>query len=127
MDEKALFTLEFPKVLERLARHASFSLSEERARALRPVATLEKAEHLLAETSEARKLLGAQAQMGVGGARDVRAAVQNASRGLALTPVELLDIKGSLVAARSLARRLTEAEASYPLLAAIATSMPHPG
>jgi DNA mismatch repair protein MutS2 len=126
MDEKALFTLEFPKVLERLARHASFSLSEERARALRPVATLEKAEHLLAETSEARKLLGAQVQMGVGGARDVRAAVQNASRGLALTPVELLDIKGTLVAARSLARRLTEAETSYPLLAAIATSMPHP-
>ncbi len=126
MDEKALFTLEFPKVLERLARHAAFSLSEERARALRPAATLEKAEHLLAETGEARKLLGAQPQTGVGGARDVRASVAGASRGLALAPVELLDVKGTLVAARTLARGLADAAANYPLLAGIAVGMPHP-
>ncbi len=126
MNEKALHTLEFPKVLERLAHHASFSLSEERARALRPAANIEEAQRLLAETSEARQLLSAQPQTGVGGARDLRNSLQNASRGMALTPGELLDVKGTLAAARSLARRLLDAETSYPLLAGVAASMPHP-
>lgn len=126
MDEKAIQTLEFPKVLERLARHASFSLSEERARGLRPAASIEASQRLLAETSEARQLLSTQPQTGVGGARDLRSSLQNASRGMALTPGELLDVKGTLAAARSLARRLLDAEATYPLLAGIAAGMPHP-
>jgi len=126
MDEKAIQTLEFPKVLERLARHASFSLSEERARALRPAATVDEAQRLLAETSEGRQLLSAQPQTGVGGARDLRASLQNASRGMALTPGDLLDVKGTLAAARSLARQLLDAQSTYPLLGAIAGNMPQP-
>lgn len=126
MDEKTIQTLEFPKVLERLARHAAFSLSEERARALRPAAAIDGAQHLLAETSEARQLLNTKPQTGVGGARDLRASLQNATRGMALTPGELLDVKGTLAAARSLARQLLDSAAAYPLLAGTAGNMPHP-
>ena len=49
MDEKTLVTLEFPKVLERLANYAAFSASGELARALRPAETLEdRLQHMVA-------------------------------------------------------------------------------
>ncbi len=126
MDEKALHTLEFPKVLERLARHTAFSVSHERAEALRPAADIDVARHRLAETSEGRALLEDQPKLGVGGARDLRPALGNARRGMALTAPELLDVKGTLVAARTLARQLQDAESSYPLLAERAAQMPQP-
>ncbi|MCL4258466.1 MAG: hypothetical protein KJZ53_08055, partial [Anaerolineales bacterium] len=78
MDEKALQTLEFPKVLERLAHHTVFSVSQERAEALRPAADIDAARRRLAETSEARALLEDQPKVGVGGARDLRPALGNA-------------------------------------------------
>lgn len=126
MDEKALQTLEFPKVLERLARHSAFSVSHERALALRPAVDIDAARRRLAETSEARALLDDQPKLGVGGARDLRPALGNARRGMALTAPELLDVKGTLVAARTLARQLQDAEASCPLLAELAAQMPQP-
>lgn len=126
MNEKALLTLEFPKVLERLARHTAFSVSHERAMALRPAADIDAARRRLAETHEARTLLEDQPKLGVGGARDLRPALGNARRGMALTAPELLDVKGTLVAARTLARQLQDAQASYPLLAELAAQMPQP-
>ncbi len=126
MDEKALNTLEFPKVLERLARHTAFAVSYERALALRPAADIDAARTLLAETGEARALFANQPTLGVGGARDVRPALGNARRGMALTAPELLDIKGTLVAARTLARQLEDVQASYPLLASLGAQMPQP-
>jgi DNA mismatch repair protein MutS2 len=126
MDEKALNTLEFPKVLERLARHTAFSLSAELARFLRPAPHLEEAQRELRITSEARQLLKDQPQTGVGGARDLRTYLEAASRGQALTPAELLDVKGTLVAGRNLARKLVDLEAEIPLLAGIAAGIPNP-
>lgn len=126
MDEKALHTLEFPKVLERLARHTAFSVSHERAEALRPAADIDAARRRLAETSEGRALLEDQPKLGVGGARDLRPALGNARRGMVLTAPELLDVKGTLVAARTLARQLQDGEATYPLLAERAAQMPQP-
>ncbi|MCL5429246.1 MAG: endonuclease MutS2 [Chloroflexi bacterium] len=126
MDEKALNTLEFPKVLERLARHTVFPPSTERARALRPANGLDGAQRSLAETAEARLMLANDPQTSIGGARDIRLSLDNAVRGLALTPAELLDVKGTLVAARVLARKLVEEQSSFPLLAGIAEAMPSP-
>ncbi|MBX3048282.1 MAG: endonuclease MutS2 [Anaerolineales bacterium] len=126
MDEKALQTLEFPKVLARLARHASFSLSVERAAELRPASSLAEAQHWLALTTEARQLVKARPQTSVGGARDLRAYLQAARRGQALAANELLDIKGTLVAGRTLARQLMDEVGERPLLAAIAEQMPSP-
>jgi DNA mismatch repair protein MutS2 len=126
MDEKALHTLEFAKVLERLARYAAFSLSAEKARELTPVLALEEAQRLLNETAQARSLLKKEPQTGVGGARDLRAYLETARRGQPLTPNELLDIKGTLSSGRLLSRKLIELKDEYPLLAAIAEQMPAP-
>ena len=54
MDEKTLATLEFDKVLERLAGFTAFSASGELARHLRPTKNLEQALLRLQRTREAR-------------------------------------------------------------------------
>lgn len=126
MDQKALHTLEFPKILDRLARHTVFAPSAEAARALQPAASIDAARALLAETQEARQLFAKDPQLSIGGARDIRLPLDNARRGMALTPAELLDVKGTLVAARVLARKLAEQQETIPLLAAIAAAMPSP-
>jgi len=126
MDEKALNTLEFHKVLEHLARHTVFAPSAEKARSLRPAEGIDQARRLLGETTEARRLFTEDPQLSIGGARDIRVPLDSAKLGLVLTPAELLDVKGTLVAARVLVRKLMERQKGIPLLAGIAAGMPSP-
>ena len=56
MDEKTLHTLEFPKILQRLASYTSFEPSAEKALALRPTNDIAEARRRLAETNEAIRL-----------------------------------------------------------------------
>lgn len=126
MDEKALFTLEFPKVLERLAQHTAFAVSRELALAARPQTEMDAVQRLLAETREARGLIEEEPGLSIGGARDVREALASAARGQVLTPGDLLDVKATLVAARSMARRFADADAETPQLAANASALPQP-
>jgi DNA mismatch repair protein MutS2 len=116
MDKKALQTLEFPKVLARVAQHCTFSVAAEKALQIRPVIDLEDAHRLQAQTAEARQVLEEQPQFSVGGARDIRESVNNAARGQTLIASELLDVKSTLVAARSLQRRFKNEEESFPKL-----------
>ena len=124
MDEKSLHTLEFPKILERLAAYTAFQASAEKARALRPSADILEARRRLAETSEAAQLLSTHPGLTIGGARDVRPQVDLAAHGGVLTPVELLDVKSTLLAARILARTFERLGAQYPNLADIAAQIP---
>ncbi len=124
MDEKALHTLEFPKILARLAGYCAFSASTALARSLRPAAELEAARRLQAETREARLLLAARPETSIGGARDVRPQVAAASRGQALQPGDLLDIKATLISSRTLARVFAGQEGGYPHLAELAARLP---
>ena len=124
MDEKTLHTLEFPKILERLAAYTAFQASAEMARALRPSADIQEARHRLAETSEAVQLLSTHPGLTIGGARDVRPQVDLAAHGGVLTPVELLDVKSTLLAARTLVRTFERLEGQYPNLADIAAQIP---
>lgn len=126
MDEKALNTLEYGKVLERLAQHTVFPISREMALCLRPVTRLDDAKRRLAEAAEARLILKDRPQFGIGGARDIRAALESARRGQALPPGDLLDVKGSLVAARIIVRYFEGQEDQLPQLSGIATSLPAP-
>ena len=57
MDEKTLVTLEFQKILERLASYANFSASADLARDLRPVSEFDEVVKRQARTTEARRLL----------------------------------------------------------------------
>jgi len=126
MDDKTLQTLEYYKILERVAGYTAFPASTEMARALRPSIDLDEARSLQAETSEAVQLLIVHADLTIGGARDVREFVQLAQRGGVLTPTDLLDVKSTLVAARTLARTFERLEAQYPHLFAIVSQLPPP-
>ena len=102
MDEKSLTTLEYSKVLDRLAAYADFSASADLARAIRPTDDLQQALDRLAFTTEARRLLSVKSEVSIGGAHDVRALVERAARSSVLLPGELLEIKYTLVSARDL-------------------------
>jgi DNA mismatch repair protein MutS2 len=126
MDEKTLHTLEYHKILERLAAYAAFAASAEKARALRPTADAVEARRRQAETAEAVRLLVTHADLTIGGARDVREPVDLAAHGGVLAPSELLDIKSTLVAARTLARTFERLGESFPHLFDLAAQLPSP-
>lgn len=126
--QKQLETLEFPKILERLARYARFSASKELALALRPSPYLSEVQGWQTETSEADHLLSIHPNIGVGGARDVRPNVARAQRGAVLTALELLEVRQTLIAARDLQRTIIRLAESYPRLADMAGRIePCPG
>jgi len=117
---KHLNTLEFPKILQRLAYHADFSASKELALALMPACHLPEILESQAETSEACRLLSINPDVSIGGARDVRPLLEQAIRSSVLLPAELLDIRQTLVAARNLERVITRLSDQLPRLADIA-------
>src|SRR5574341_473184 len=79
MDLKTLHVLEYDKIRVRLKGFCDFSASMELALALEPTDSYDLALARLAETSEAR-LLFSTSDIGIGGAHDVRPAVDLAAR-----------------------------------------------
>ena len=123
MDAKTLSVLEYPKVLERLKTFCDFSASMELARSLKPTDSYDLALARLAETSEARKLFSIQ-DIGIGGAHDIRSAVDLAARGGVLDAQQLLDVKSTLISCRELKKSLERKTDEYPRLAQIAAGLP---
>lgn len=115
MDAKTLHLLEYPKVLEQLAKHTAFEVSRQKALALQPTADLREARDRLALTREARRLLDTN-ETTIGGARDIRAAVDACRRGFILDPQDLLDVKHTLIAARTLLQFFERIQKDYPRL-----------
>lgn len=124
MNERTLAALEFPKVLDRLASHATSVLGREQARALRPATSLADAAAALAITGEARRLLEQQPQLTVGALPDIRPAIERAAAGGVLEPAELLQIKATLETARRLRTALARPTADWPRLATLAGQIP---
>jgi DNA mismatch repair protein MutS2 len=124
MDAKTLHTLEYPKVLERLAGYCSFAASIEKAQQLQPTNNIDEANRRLAETTEAVQMLVTRPDLSIGGARDIRQAVDLAAHGGVLAPTDLLDIKSTLVAARTLVRTFERLGEQFPTLYAIAAQIP---
>ncbi|MES0344051.1 MAG: endonuclease MutS2, partial [Anaerolineales bacterium] len=128
MDTKDLQTLELSAVLDQLANRAAFSASKELARSLIPSDDIEQVSSRLAETTEARLLLSVKIDLTIGGAHDVRSLAEAASRGSVLDASELLDVKSTLIAARTMGRHFEKEEDSYPELCRIALDFqPAPG
>jgi hypothetical protein len=120
MDTKSLHTLEYHKVLNLLAGYTSFSAGEELARKLQPTTDQILAEQWQKETAEALLLLDTHTNITIGGARDVRRPAENSKRGFTLLAEDLLNIRSTLVAARTLKRQLIKVADAFPYLAAIA-------
>ena len=128
METKDLQTLELSAVLDQLANRAAFSASKELARTLIPSDDLEQVARRLAETTEARLLLSIKTDLTIGGAHDIRSLAEAASRGSVLEASELLDVKSTLIAARTMGRHLEKEDESYPELSRIALDLhPAPG
>jgi DNA mismatch repair protein MutS2 len=125
ISEQTLLTLEFPKVLERLARHTSFSASRELALALIPSTDAYDIRRSLRRTGEARRLLDEHPETSIGGARDVRIHAQRAMRGGALEAGAFLEIGATLASGRTLRSALLKLDPErVPLLRAIAEDLP---
>ena len=120
MNAKSAQTLELNKILDQLARFTSFSVGADVVRELLPTSNLEQARDWQAETAEARKLLEIKTEISMGGARDVRAPVMQATRGIVLEPQTLLDIRGTLRRATNLRRQITRLTGQFPRLSDIA-------
>jgi len=119
MDEKTLKVLEYSKVIDKLASYASFSASADLARKLKPIYDFELLHTLQKQTGEALLLISTTDFSGIGGAHDVRAPVDRASRGGVLEPTEIMDVKSTLIAGRDLLRVFERKESQFPLLLAI--------
>lgn len=119
LDDRALAVLEYPRVVERLARLTAFSASREAALALRPVADRDTVVRRQRETAEAVRLAALGVAIPLGGAHDVRALARAAARGHALAPSELLDVAATAGAAGRVQRALTRVGEDAPLLATV--------
>ncbi len=126
MDDKTLQTLEYFKILDRLAEYTAFAASRDRVLALRPTTHLEEALRRQTETSEAVQFLVTRPDMTIGGARDIRAAVDLANHGGVLTPGDLLDVKSTIIAARTLSRTFERLGPQFPHLCDWAAQLPPP-
>ncbi|MGB8647142.1 MAG: endonuclease MutS2 [Anaerolineae bacterium] len=120
MNPKYFRPLEFDKVRTRLAAHTSFGASEELAHQLAPTTDAAECKSWLQETTEARRALDQQPNLGIGGARDIRPYTKAARVGATLNPPDFLDIRATIVSSRSLHRSLSRLSEIYPRLAFIA-------
>ena len=125
MDSKTLHVLEFSKVLNCLAAHCGFSASKELALNLKPATSLLEIQQRQQEVTEARLLL-VTSDATIGGAHDIRPKVELARRGGVLEPVDILDIKSTLISARELKKAFEKRGAELPRLSDIATGLPTP-
>ena len=123
MHEPSLLALEYPKVLERLARHASFSAGRELALTLHPATSPEEVRQRLAATSEAARLLKARSPLSLGGAHDVRPLVDRAERDGILEGHQFLEILSTLQAAGRLRHLLERLDQTCPVLRSLAPGL----
>jgi DNA mismatch repair protein MutS2 len=118
MNDKSWQVLEYPKILARLAEHTSFSLGRQLALRLRPSSREDVVKRRQQETSEARRLLDIKPGLSLGGVTNLRLLLHKARVAAALTPSELLDVRNTLVSARSLRRSIAPLDRQFPLMAA---------
>jgi DNA mismatch repair protein MutS2 len=122
MDPHAFRTLEFDKILAKLARSTSFSAGRELALDLTPSTDYGEVVRRQRETAEARRLIAMKPRTGLGGAHDVRPLAEKAERGGLLDPDNLLQIASTLECARELKTSIIRLE-ELPLLAEIASGI----
>src|SRR2546425_11639470 len=92
MHQKSILTLEYPKILEKVAKEAAFSASKELVLELQPTPDLQEARRRLAYTTEASQLIDQFPDAGVGSAHDIRALLVRAAREGVLSPRDLLEV-----------------------------------
>lgn len=123
MNPRTLRVLEYEKILEKVAGFCAFSGGADLARALLPSDDLPTIQEHLAQTDEAFRLLEQKNDVSFGGVKDLSPFMDKAERGSMLFAPDLLEIKNTLLRARSLRNLLVRLEHAYPRLAAIAQNI----
>ncbi len=125
MHEKSIYTLEYPKILAKVAREAAFSASKELVTALEPTPDMAEANRRLAFTSEASRLIDLNADIGVRGAHDIRPLLTRAAREGVLLPSDLVDVLMTVRSALYVSRALEKLDAeTFPLLHVLGSAIP---
>src|SRR5579884_2244250 len=125
MHEKSLLTLEYPKILAKVAREAAFSASKELVMALEPTPNMEEAQRRLAYTTEAAQLIDLHPDAGVESAHDIRPVLARAARDGVLSASDLLEVLDTTRSAIHVARLLEKLPIeTFPLLHALGSDIP---
>jgi DNA mismatch repair protein MutS2 len=127
-DEATRARLEWPRLASALAALAATARGKEACLGELFCETRAAARERLAETDEARALLDAGEPMPLGGVRDLRAAIERASKGVLLQPAELAAVMDTLRASSNLRRFLASRAPRAPRLSELAGTLPslHP-
>lgn len=124
MNEKALETLEYHKVISRLVDYADFSASADLARQLHPTSILEEVHSRQTATREARFILSLDVDVSLQNAQDIRPQIGLARRDGILEPGDLLAVKNTLIVSRSVRRVLDNLASETPGLSNLAEGLP---
>jgi len=121
VNSKVLHTLEFDKMLERLAEYTSTSLGKVHIERLQPSTQFEEVKLRLQETDEAGTVIRLKGSAPFGGIRLVTAALRRAAIGGMLNAEELFEISTTVSGGRRLKRFLAAVheEHKLPRLASI--------
>jgi DNA mismatch repair protein MutS2 len=117
VNPRALRVLGFPEICARLSRLCASPPGRETALALLPSSVPAEVERRQRETSEARSLAETAGGLPVRGVHDIRDPVHRAAIGGVLGARELVEIRDTLVAARTLKGFLAAHRAEAPVLA----------
>ena len=123
MEHRDLETLDYFKILERIAEYTHFSLGQEKALALRPTVDPDHARGRLARTREAVQFLR-QHNPDLSPASDIREIVRMAARGRVLHPGELLQVQRTVRVAETLRRQIMRQHRTFPRLARLVRDWP---
>src|SRR5712692_7759350 len=125
MHEKSILTLEYPKIMAKVAKEAAFSASKELVMELQPTPNLEEARRRLAYTTEASRLIDLHADAGVGSTHDIRAILARAAREGVLSAGDLVEVLTTARSANSVGRMLDKLDAEvFPLLQGLGAAIP---
>ncbi|MBR5313300.1 MAG: endonuclease MutS2 [Clostridia bacterium] len=102
MNSKALYTLEFNKILEQLAGLAETEGAAEMALRLTPSSDIEKVRKMQQRTTDAKTLIGMKGTPSFGRVKDIRPTIERAEKDAILSLRELLDCAAVLRTARGL-------------------------
>jgi DNA mismatch repair protein MutS2 len=118
VNDKALYTLEYEKIIHRLTGLAATSLGREEAERLMPSRELQIVERRLAATDEAVRAVTLKGAPPFSGITDITAALHRAKLGGLLQPAELISVAQFIMGSRRLTRFISSAaeENSLPLL-----------
>ena len=118
MNEKALRTLEFDKIIEKVASFASSFVGKEKVRALKPSNNIKEIQTWQKETSQAVSMILKKGSLKVGGLRYINPFLQRTAIGGSLNFEELLNIADFLSASKR-AKDYAKSENKYDVYDAL--------